>query len=135
VNRKDYASTDARRYTTDKLIAMKIFPIDPTPYVFVYLFFVFLIPWSIFAFWAIKHMIYLLRSYPEFAAFMTPKNLKEIKHIRKHDPQLMGLYRKTMRWLFTTLTCWILGFAVLGVTLFLLDRNNLLINYSKGIFR
>ena len=64
----------------------------------------------------------------------TFKKYENLKEIRKSDPILEHKHYQTIRWLKITLTSWILGFIFLAVTLFILEKNNLLINHIKGIF-
>lgn len=114
---------------------MKVFPIDPTPYLLVYTFLVFLLPWAVFVFWIGKQWIYLIKTHPEFAVILSFKQFRELRKLREFDASLMYMYSKTIRWIKITGLCWVTGFAILAITLFLLDKNGLLINYTKGIYR
>ena len=59
---------------------------------------------------------------------------KEVKAFRKENTKSKYLYGKVKRWFVITILSWVLGFIVLGITLFTLEQNNLLINHSKGIY-
>lgn len=114
---------------------MKVFPIDPTPYLLVYTLLVFLFPWAVFAFWVGRQWIYLLKTHPEFAVILSFRQFRELRKLRDHDASFMHMYQMTIRWIKITGVCWVAGFAILAITLFLLDKEGFLINYSKSIYR
>jgi len=77
----------------------------------------------------------MLKNYPEFRIIYSFKQFKSMKELRKKDEKWGKLHNISMRWLKVTVYAWIGGFVVLGVSLYFLDSHDLLINYSKGIYR
>jgi len=56
---------------------------------------------------------------------------KEYRQFRKQDPHAMYLWCKTKQWFIVTAILWVVGFAVLAVALFLMDKHGLLIGCTK----
>ena len=111
-----------------------MFPIDPTPYVNVYAVIVFLCPWLIFASWVVRHTLFIRRVRPSWFWWFGFAQWKEYAKFREQNPEAMAIWRGAMRWLMITAICWAIGLVVLAGTLFFMDRNDLLINHSKGIY-
>jgi len=108
------------------------FPIDPTPFVIPYAIIVFLCPWIIYGAYLIRSMMLFAREglYRQHLFNRTEAR----NEIRKTNPEIDHIYKKAIRWLIITLGMWIIGFTVLGTTLYLMEENNLLINHSKGLY-
>lgn len=90
---------------------MMKFPIDPTPYVILYVFIFFILPFSVLSKNQIKYVYKL--------------------YFSERDEVLEKIVKK---WFFITLISWVIGFFLLGLVLFILESNNLLINHSKGLY-
>lgn len=98
---------------------MKIFPIDPTPFMYIFAVVVFLLPWLIYMYHIFQHTKKSGIKFIEEGFWVSWK---------------VPLTKSNKKWFLITLICWVLGFALLGLTLYFLDQNNLLINHSKGIY-
>ncbi len=114
------------------------FPINPTPFVIPYAIIVFVIPWLITAFYFIKFIALAIKN-KQFAAIgLSGISIKKIFEARKefltNNQEANVLNRKVIKLAISTIVIWVIGFISLGVTLFILESNNLLINHSKGIY-
>jgi len=114
---------------------MKIFPFDPSPYVGMYAFVVFLCPWFIYAYCVIQECVYISRHYPEYLSVCSIKIYKAKRKIREGDAIWGNIHKTAMRWLCITTVFWITGFTVLALGLYWLESHDLIDNYSEGIFR
>ena len=95
-------------------------PIDPTPYVAVYGVLVFLAPWLIFGSYIIRSLVY---ARGKGISLFSWTGGAEIRALRQTDSYAAFLHRRSLRWLVITLAMWIVGFALLGLTLFFLHRS------------
>ncbi len=110
-----------------------MFPVNPSPYILVYIILVFFCPWCIYGTYVIRE-IHFLRKHKVFIPFNIITTWKEVKKFRNKNAKSKYLYSKVKKWFVITIILWVLGFIVLGITLFTLEQNNLLINHSKGIY-
>jgi hypothetical protein len=106
---------------------MKIFPLNPTPYVGMYAFVVFLCPWFIYAYCVIQESVYIWRHYPDYLSVCSIKKFKVKIKIREGDAIWGDIHKTTMRWLYITAVFWITGYAVLALVLYWLESHDLLI--------
>jgi hypothetical protein len=98
-------------------------PIDPTPFVAVYVVIVFVIPWLIYASYILRTLHYARRSSIHLLSFNASA---QIRTLRQVDPYAADLHRRTLKWLVIVLSIWIVGFAVLVLTLYLLHKNGII---------
>lgn len=102
-------------------------PIDPTPYVAVYVIVVFLGPWLVFA-WLLWREWSFVRSH---GIVVTAQNWQtewpRLKRFRAEDPRARYLHGLVTKWLRVTLVMWVVGFVILGSVLFLLARAGILL--------
>ncbi|MCX7002999.1 MAG: hypothetical protein NTV22_06965, partial [bacterium] len=75
----------------------------------------------------IRNMRYFCKMRPSQFWLFGFAGWKEYRQFRKQDPHAMYLWCKTKSWFIVTVLLWALGFAVLAVTLFLMDKHGLLI--------
>jgi hypothetical protein len=94
-------------------------PIDPTPYVAVYGLLMFLVPWLIFGSYIIRGLVY---ARGKGICLFSLTGGAEIRALRQTDSHAAFLHRRSLRWLVITLALWIVGFALLGLTLFFPHR-------------
>lgn len=111
-----------------------MFPLDPTPFVFAYVIAVFIFPWAVFCSYLIREWNYLKQKKVVGWLWVHPRQWSKIWEFRNTDPRSKYLFGKVKQWMFITFVAWVVGFVILGVTLYLLDANDLLINHSKGIY-
>jgi hypothetical protein len=115
------------------------FPMDPTPFVIPYGIVVFALPWFITAVYALREMRLLYQAgVMEQANKLSPFAFRERRalHLRflQQNPVAALIHRRAIRWGVATLTAWVVGFALLGATLFWMDRHDLLIDHSRGLY-
>ncbi len=109
-------------------------PINPTPYVLIFIILVFLCPWSVLCTYVI-YDVRILSKNNVFSFDLNPiRALRKVSKFREKNDKSKYLNEKVKKWLIITLISWVIGFLCLGITLFLLEKNNLLINHSKGIY-
>ena len=97
-------------------------PIDPSPYVAAYGVLVFLVPWLIYASFIVRSLLYARR---RGVSLFSHTASAEMRALVLSDRHAAFLKRRAWRWFFITLTMWFAGFAVLGLTLYLLHRRGL----------
>jgi hypothetical protein len=114
---------------------MKLLPFDPTPYVGMYAFVVFLCPWFIYAYCVIRECLYIRRNYPEYLSVCSIKAYKEKRKIRRGDANWWDIHRIAMKWLCITAVFWITGFSVLALGLYWLESHDLINTCSKVTYR
>jgi len=107
---------------------METCPLDPTLYVGIYAFVVFLCPWFVYAYCVIQESVYIWRHYPEYLSVCTIKKFKVKTKIREGDAIWGDIHKTTMRWLCITAVLWIAGYTVLAIALCWLESHYLLIN-------
>ena len=101
-----------------------MFTINPTPYVFAYAFLVFFCPWCVYATHLVRELRFLMKNdIVQWFNFSFISMWRSMKQFRKDNPEAKHLYGKVKKWLVITLASWIVGFALLGITLYVLDRN------------
>ena len=93
--------------------------VDPSPYIAVYGAAVFLVPWLIYMGFTVRALQHARKSgIPLFSL----KASARIRALRQTDPYAAHLHQRCWRWLVITAVMWFVGFAVLGLTLYLLHR-------------
>jgi hypothetical protein len=97
-------------------------PIDPTPFVAVYVVIVFVIPWLVYASYILRKLHYAQRSGIHLLSFNASAQIRALRQI---DPYAAELHRRTFKWLVIVLSIWIVGFAVLVLTLYLLHKDGI----------
>ena len=113
-----------------------MFPIDPTPYVMLYIFVVFCCPWFIFSVSLTHELLYLRKNTSlGWSLLNTPSVMRAASMYRKNDPVAERLHNRVIRSLIFVATCWVVGLMILFLTLYFMETNNLLINHSKGIYK
>jgi hypothetical protein len=94
-------------------------PINPSPYFVIYGVLMFLLPWLIFASFIVRGLLYARSR--GISLFSTTASA-QIRELRRTDSRAAFLHQRTFRWLIITLVMWLIGFAVMGLTLYLLYR-------------
>jgi len=97
-------------------------PIDVTPYVALYGVVVFLVPWLVFASYIVRGLVY---ARGKGISLFSWTGGAQIRALRNGDSYAAFLHRRSLRWLLITLGMWVVGFAVMGTTLFLLHRRGI----------
>jgi hypothetical protein len=97
-------------------------PIDPTPFVAVYVVLVFLVPWLIYMSFIVRGLMYA-RSCG--IPLLSSAASAQIRALRETDDRAAFLHRRSFRWLIILVIVWPVGFAVLGLTLYLLHRQGI----------
>jgi hypothetical protein len=97
-------------------------PIDPAPYLVVYGVLVFLVPWLIYGSFIVRGLLYA-RS--RGISLFSSTSSARIRELRRTDSRASFLHQRTVRWFFITLAMWFVGFAVMGLTLYLLHRRGI----------
>jgi hypothetical protein len=98
-------------------------PIDPTPFVDVYFVLVFLLPWLVCASFVARKLMYA-RS--RGISLLSPMAFAQIRTLRQTDSYAAQLHRRSLQWLAVTAAMWFVGFALLGLTLHLLQRRGII---------
>jgi hypothetical protein len=94
-------------------------PVDPSPYLAVYGVIVFLVPWLIYGSFIIKGLLYARKhGISLFSLDAGPR----IRALRQTDPYAAHLHQRSCRWLLIVAVMWFAGFAVLGLTIYLLHE-------------
>jgi hypothetical protein len=101
---------------------LRMKPADPTPFVAVYVLIVFLVPWLIFAASILRNLQYARKSGIHLLSFDASAQIRALRQI---DAYAAALHRRTIKWLVIVLCIWLIGFAVLALTLFLLHRQGI----------
>ncbi len=97
-------------------------PIDPSPYLVIYGVLVFLAPWLIYGSYIVRGLMYA-RSKGIFLFSWTGG--AQIRALRQTDSHAAFLHQRSLRWFIITLVMWLVGFAVMGLTLYLLHRRGI----------
>jgi hypothetical protein len=106
-------------------------PINPTPYVIIYILSVFVLPWAICGSFVIRG---LARARQLGVNLFSGNAKTQILELQKTDQILSNLSKNTRKWFVIVFISWIMGFSILVFTLYKLESANLLINHSKGIY-
>jgi hypothetical protein len=113
-------ATDVSMLMLDDFAHMK--PIDPDPYLVVYGVLVFLVPWLIYGSFIVRGLLYARSRGISLFSFTASA---QIRKLRRTDNRAAFLHQRTLRWLVITLTMWVIGFAVMCLTLYLLHRRGI----------
>ena len=97
-------------------------PVNPEPYVAAYVVLVFLVPWLIYCSFIVRKLLYARKS---GISLISSDASVRIRALRQSDSYASYLHQRCLRWFVITLSMWVLGFGVLGLTLYLL--------YLRGI--
>ena len=97
-------------------------PIDPTPYVAVYGVLVFFVPWLILGSYIVRGLVY---AHSRGISLLSWRGGAEIGALRQTDSYAAFLHRRSLRWFVITLAMWVVGFALLGLTLYFLHRKGI----------
>jgi len=97
--------------------------IDPEPYVEAYAAIVFLLPWLVFMSFVIRRLLHAKKL---GVSLLTGDASVRIRALRGSDQHAAYLYQRSRQWLIATLVAWVVGFIVLGGSLFLLHRGGVL---------
>ncbi len=102
-------------------------------YVLVYSILVFFCPWCVFIIYVICELRFLSKNNVYVSFDLNPiRALQKVSKFRKENEKSKFLYGKVKKWLIIMLISWVIGFMILVITFFILDKNNLLINHSSG---
>jgi len=96
-------------------------PIDPSPYVAAYGVLVFLAPWLVCMNFNIRKLLYARRAGISLLSWGASG---QIRSLRQTDPYAAHLHKRLVTWMKVTLVMWLVGFAVLGLTLYLLHNRD-----------
>lgn len=115
------------------------FPIDPTPYVILYAIVVFVLPWIITLYYVLRANAYIhnnpqLPGYINYNGISIIARLKAVRTLCKASPVIAHLNSRVIRWATVTIAAWLIGFAMLGGTLWHLNNHDLLIDHSRGLY-
>ena len=97
-------------------------PIDPTPYLVVYGVLVFVAPWLIYGSFIVRG---LLHARSRGISLFSPTAGAKIRELRRTDSIAASLHQRSLRWFLITLAMWLVGFAVMGLALFLLHKRGI----------
>lgn len=97
-------------------------PVDPSPYIALYGAVVFLTPWVIYGSFIVRKLLYA-RS--RGISLFSMEASARIRALRQADPFAAYLHQRCLRWFVITAIMWFVGFAVLGLTLYLLHSRGL----------
>ena len=97
-------------------------PVDPTPFVAVYVVIVFVLPWLICVSFILRKLHYASKSGISLLSFDASA---QIRALRQVDPYAAGLHRRGLKWLVITLCLWLVGFAILILALYLLRKQGI----------
>ena len=115
------------------------FPLDPTHFVVPYAIVVFLLPWLISAAYAMRELRLLYQSGVLAEMLKVPildfkaQRTMRLRFYEEH-PVADALHRRLIRCAIITIALWVVGFTILGSTLYWMEKNDLLINHSKGLY-
>jgi hypothetical protein len=98
--------------------------VDPTPYIVVYGAVVFLTPWLIYGSFIVRGLLYA-RSKGIGLFSWTASD--DIRLLRQADSRAAFLHKRSLRWLIITGVMWLLGFAVMCLTLYLLHTKGIIV--------
>lgn len=112
---------------------------DPTPYVIPYAIVVFVLPWVISLYYVIRLKAFIhknpqLPGYKDYNGISNVARHKAGRTLCKASPVIAHLYSRVIRWAIVTISSWVIGFALLGVTLWQLNNHDLLIDHSRGLY-
>ena len=94
-------------------------PVDPSPYIAVYGVVVFLAPWLIYGSFIMRGLLYARSRGIPLGSFGASAR---IRALRQTDAHAAYLRQRSWRWLLITVVMWFVGFAVLGLMLYLLHK-------------
>ena len=97
-------------------------PIDPSRYVAAYGMLVFLAPWLVCMSFNVRKLLYARRT---GISLWSRGASEQIRALRRTDPYAAHLHQCLVMWMKVTLVMWLVGFAVLGLALYLL--------HSRGV--
>ncbi|MCO5052086.1 MAG: hypothetical protein M9920_07265 [Verrucomicrobiae bacterium] len=97
-------------------------PLDPTPYVAVYGVLIFLVPWLIYMSFIVRSLLYARR---QGVSLFSLTGSAQMRALARVDSYAAFLKRRALRWFVITLTMWFVGFAILGLTLYLLHKRGI----------
>jgi len=97
-------------------------PIDPSPYLVVYGVLVFLVPWLIYGSFIVRALLYA-RS--RGISLWSPAAREKMQELRRTDSHAALLHQRTLRWFIITLAAWLVGFAVMCLTLLILHKRGI----------
>jgi len=98
-------------------------PLDPTPYLIVYGVLVFLVPWLICGSFIVRGLLYARR---RGISLFSGSASVEIRELSRTDSRAAFLHQRSLRWFVIGLAMWFGGFAVMGLTLYLLHRRGII---------
>lgn len=98
--------------------------IDPSPYLVVYGVLVFLVPWLILGSFIVRGLLYARRCGISLLSWTASAQIREL---RQTDSYASFLHRRSLRWLIIVATTWFVGFAAMGLTLYLLHQRGIIV--------
>jgi hypothetical protein len=115
------------------------FPIDPTPFLIPYALIVFFLPWLVAAVFVLRGLKLLYQSgVMNELNKLSPFSFRERREIHrrylKQNPEAAWVHKNAVRWGILTLAAWVVGFVLIGGTLYWMDQNDLLIDHSSGLY-
>ena len=114
---------------------MKIFPIDPTPFIIPYAVIFFLLPFLIYAYHSIAEISLVVKKSDQKYKFVIPfVSLLETMKIRRNDEEVGKKFKKAIKWLIICTITWLVGFFLLAAILIIMNSNDLLIDHSRGLY-
>lgn len=112
---------------------MTPFPLDPVPYIRMYVLVVFILPWTVCGYYLVREYAHVWRHHTDRLFIFSRKTLLDAARSRSVDPVWIGLHRQSVRWQRITLFSWLVGAALLFCGLFWLESHDQLVNHRKGI--
>jgi len=97
-------------------------PIDPTPYVAAYGVVVFLVPWLVYGSFIVRSLMYARSCGISLLSWTASA---QIRALRQTDSRAAFLHQRSLRWFVITLVTWLVGFAAMCLTLYLLYRRGI----------
>jgi len=97
-------------------------PVDPDPYLVVYGVLVFLAPWLIYGSFIVRGLLY---AQSRGISLLSRTSGAKIRELRRTDSHAASLHQRSLRWFIITLSMWLVGFAVMGLALFLLHKRGI----------
>ena len=96
--------------------------IDPSPFLVVYGVLVFLVPWLIFMSLIVRGLLYARKCGIPLLSWTASAQIREL---RQTDSYAAFLHRRSLRWLMIVVATWLVGFAVMCLTLYLLHQRGI----------
>jgi hypothetical protein len=94
-------------------------PIDPSPYVAAYGVLVFLTPWLVCMSFNVRKLLYARRTGISLWSWGATERIRTLRQI---DPYAAYLHQRLVMWMKITFVIWLVGFAALGLTIYLLHK-------------